>query len=67
VDAVRIGAYPAYLIVSRSIVGLCTAFGFIVGGYIPAVWGAAFSVSTIFFSLLGGVAGLWLGIRLSDE
>lgn len=50
----------------RSVVGVCTAFGMILGGYIPALWGAAFSVSSIVFSLLGAVAGLWLGVRLSD-
>jgi hypothetical protein len=53
--------------VGRSIVGLCVVVGLTVGGYLPVAWGAsAFSLSSIAFSLLGGLAGVWLGVRLSD-
>jgi hypothetical protein len=51
----------------RSIIGLCAGFGLFVGGYIPVLWGAsAFSLISILFSLFGGIAGIWLGVRLSD-
>jgi hypothetical protein len=42
-------------------------FGLIAGGYLPALWGASsFSLSSILFSVLGGIAGVWIGTRLSD-
>jgi len=42
-------------------------FGLIAGGYLPVLWGASsFSLSSILFSVLGGIAGVWIGIRLSD-
>jgi hypothetical protein len=51
----------------RSVIGLCAGFGMFVGGYVPELWGASsFSLSSILFGLLGAVAGVWLGVRLSD-
>ena len=51
----------------RSVIGACALFGLIVGGYIPVLWGASsFSLTSIAFSVLGGIAGVWLGVRLSD-
>jgi len=53
--------------VGRSVVGLCAVFGLIAGSYLPVLWGASsFSLSSILFSVLGGIAGVWIGIRLSD-
>ena len=50
----------------RSVISLCAVFGLIAGGYVPALWGAsAFSLSSILFSVLGGIAGIWIGVRLS--
>jgi len=50
----------------RSVIGLCTTFGTIAGGYAPSLWGSSsFSLSSVLFAALGGVAGLWLGVRLS--
>lgn len=41
--------------------------GSLIGGYIPALWGAGmFSISGILLSVLGGVLGVWLGYRLSQ-
>jgi hypothetical protein len=49
------------------VTGLCGALGLFVGGYIPEVWGASsFSLSSILFGVLGGVAGVWPGVRLSE-
>lgn len=52
---------------TRSVVGICVTVGLFAGGYVPLLWGAsAFSVSSLLFSALGGVAGIWAGVRLSD-
>jgi len=51
----------------RSVIGLCAGVGMFVGGYVPALWGgSAFSASSLLLSMLGGVAGIWAGVRLSD-
>jgi hypothetical protein len=51
----------------RSVIGLCAVFGLSAGGYLPVLWGAsAFSLSSILFSVVGGIAGVWVGVRLSD-
>jgi hypothetical protein len=51
----------------KSVIGGCAAFGSIVGGYVPVLWGASdFSLISVAFAFLGGVAGVWLGVRLSD-
>jgi hypothetical protein len=42
-------------------------FGLIAGGDLPALWGASsLSFTSILFSVLGGIAGVWIGVRLSD-
>jgi hypothetical protein len=51
----------------RSVIGLCAGFGGAVGGYVPSLWGAgSFSLASIVFGVAGAVAGVWLGVRLSD-
>ena len=36
-----------------------------VGAYIPLLWGdSALSMSSVFFSGLGGIGGIWLGYKL---
>jgi hypothetical protein len=51
----------------KSVIGLCCAFGTFVGGYVPVLWGASsFSIVSLVFAFAGGVAGVWLGLRLSD-
>jgi hypothetical protein len=51
----------------RSVIGLCATFGTIAGGYVPSLWGSgSFSLSSVVFAALGGVAGIWLGVRLSS-
>ncbi len=39
--------------------------GGLLGGYIPAIWGNndLFSVVSIIWSLIGGLAGIWLGYK----
>jgi hypothetical protein len=51
----------------RSVIGLCALFGGTVGGFVPELWGASsFSVGSLVFSVLGGIAGVWLGVQLAD-
>jgi hypothetical protein len=53
--------------VGKSVIGLCAAFGASVGGYVPVLWGASnFSLISVAFGFFGGVAGVWLGVRVSD-
>ena len=51
----------------RSVIWLCAGAGSTVGGVLPSLWGASdFSASSLVFGLVGGIAGVWLGIRLLD-
>ena len=50
----------------RSVTGLCIGVGTIVGGFVPDLWGASgFSLAAVVTSALGGVAGLWFGVKLA--
>jgi hypothetical protein len=50
----------------RSVIGLSALFGTVVGSYVPVLWGASsFSLVSLLFGAAGGVAGVWLGARLS--
>jgi hypothetical protein len=50
----------------RSVIGLCASFGTLAGGYVPSLWGASgFSLLSVACAALGGIAGVWLGVRLS--
>ena len=51
----------------RSVIGLCATFGTFAGGYVPTLWGGSdFSLSSLLFAAVGGIAGVWLGVRLSN-
>jgi hypothetical protein len=51
----------------RSVMGLLVLVGMTIGGFVPEAWGAgSFSVSSLLFSALGGIGGVWVGARLSD-
>jgi hypothetical protein len=51
----------------RSAIVLCAALGTVVGGYVPMLWGAgSFSLASLLFSFVGGVAGIWVGVRVSE-
>ena len=50
----------------RSVIGLCTTLGTIGGSYAPALWGASsFSLTSVLFAAVGGVAGLWLAAKVA--
>ena len=51
----------------KSVIGLCAGFGTVVGGYVPELWGASsFSFASLVLGVAGGIAGIWLGLRVSD-
>jgi hypothetical protein len=51
----------------RSAIGMCATFGMILGGFAPEMWGAgSLSLQSLVFSGLGGVAGIWAGIRIAE-
>ena len=51
----------------RSVIGLCVVAGSTLGGFVPDLWHAGmFSLSGVLFTAVGGVAGLWAGVRLSQ-
>jgi len=40
--------------------------GSLVGSFIPALWGGdTFSFSSVIFSGIGAIGGLWLGYKIS--
>jgi hypothetical protein len=44
------------------------AFGSIVGGYLPTLWGASsLGVESLLFGAVGGIAGVFVGIRISES
>ncbi|MDP9283832.1 MAG: hypothetical protein M3P41_02565 [Actinomycetota bacterium] len=51
----------------RSVIGLCATVGTVAGAYVPELWGSgSFSFASVVGAVAGGVAGVWLGVRLSD-
>jgi len=52
----------------RSVIGMCAAFGTVVGGYVPTLWGASgLGLQSLLVGALGGLAGLWAGVRISEN
>ncbi len=52
---------------AKFLVFLGMTIGSIIGGYIPVLWGAGLlSYSSILFSGIGGILGVWIGYKLSD-
>ena len=50
----------------RSVIGLCATFGTIAGGYVPSLWGgSSLSLTSVVCAALGGITGVWLGVRLA--
>lgn len=63
--SLRTGVRPVDTEDVRSITGLCVTFGTLAGGYLPVLWGGSdFSLTSLVTAALGGVAGLWLALRL---
>ena len=51
----------------RSLIWICVTAGSTVGGFLPMAWGASsLSGMSLLFGLFGGIAGIYVGVRLSD-
>jgi len=49
-----------------SVVGICAVAGLFFGGFAPELWGAsALGFQSLLFGVLGGLAGIWLGSKLT--
>ena len=52
---------------SKKLIWLLMTIGLFVGGVVPMLWGAGeLSISSIIFSGIGGVVGIWAGFKLSQ-
>ncbi len=52
---------------SKSLIWIFLSIGSAVGGYIPTLWGAGlFSFSSVIFTAVGGILGIYLGVILSN-
>jgi hypothetical protein len=50
----------------RSVIWLCVFVGSTVGGIVPSLWGASeFGLTSLLMATIGGVAGVFVGARLS--
>jgi hypothetical protein len=50
----------------RRVVWLFVGAGMTAGGFLPVVWGgSALGMASLVFGTLGGVAGLWLALKLT--
>ena len=46
---------------------ICAVVGLIIGGFIPALWGGStLGLASLLFGVVGGIAGVWLGVKLTD-
>ena len=47
---------------------ICSCVGLCVGGYLPVLaWGASdFGLQSLFFGVVGGCVGVWVGHRLEN-
>lgn len=50
----------------RRVIWLFVGAGMTVGGFLPAVWGGSvLGFVSLAFGTLGGIAALWLGLKLT--
>ncbi|MDO8603952.1 MAG: hypothetical protein Q7K40_00865 [bacterium] len=53
---------------SKSLIWFLAIVGTYAGAYVPLFWGGdSFSMSSVFFSGVGGIGGIWLGYWLGRE
>jgi hypothetical protein len=51
----------------RGVIAMCASFGMLLGGFVPMMWGASgIGLQSLLFSGVGGVAGLWAGVRIAE-
>lgn len=55
------------MIVSKTLVWIGLIVGSTIGGFIPELWGAGmFSLAGVIGSTIGGIAGIWFGVKASN-
>lgn len=55
-----------YCMDSKKITWLLMFVGGTLGSYLPLLWGSGyFSLSSVFFSAIGAILGIWLGFKLT--
>lgn len=51
---------------SKRVIWMGATVGSVVGGFVPSLWHASmFSMWGLVFSTVGGIAGIWLGWRIT--
>lgn len=51
---------------NKLLIGIGAFLGSTLGSYFPVLWGGGlFSLASVFFGMVGGIAGIILGYRLS--
>jgi hypothetical protein len=52
---------------SKKLTWLGMGVGSTIGSYLPVLWGGGlFSLSSVLFGVIGAIAGIWLGFKLSQ-
>ena len=50
----------------RRVLWMCIAVGSTVGGLVPSLFGqGSFSIASMLGSVVGGIAGIWLAMRVA--
>jgi len=54
---------------NKTVLMIFATIGMTVGAFIPALWGDnnMFGIASLFFSMVGGFIGIWLGIVVSKK
>jgi hypothetical protein len=53
---------------TKPLVWIGLTLGSSIGSFIPSLWGATFlDFSSIFFSAVGSIVGIYIGFKLSEE
>lgn len=51
----------------KHLIWLGVTIGSAVGGYLPILWGGSlFSFTSIILTAVGGIVGIWAGMKLSN-
>ncbi len=53
---------------SRPLIWIGMFVGSTLGGLLPTLWGAGvFSLSSVLFTAIGGILGIWAGFKLGNR
>lgn len=54
---------------NKTLILIGATLGSIAGAYMPALWGDTnmFGVASILLGMVGGIAGIWLGVVISKR